>query len=1445
MTQKIKDLISFNEHATLVRGVQLDWYGSTQQETENARLTTGYIFSSGGRRRESASAIHIFESIRDSLNIPNSLNAFTVVAQYGHGKSHFALVLANFFGRSDGDPLLEKLITQIELCSDPNTAAHFRSFKRNAGKPQLVVRLSGIDFTDLRQGFLKALRRALSEHDATRDYPIKAVSVEAARWLRSLTEEQRARAEQFLDERYQTDVDALIQALENFDISKENVARELSRAVVGGWEVNFGAEVNLRDIIDQVVKDLCVGPDAPFYKMVILFDELGVYAEKWCHNRMNAGGLAPQQLTEACDNNRGRLCLVGFIQRDITGFAKGGALEEDFAKWAKRFPEETTLKLEANLEQVIRGLLPKNQEAWGTFARDNMPRITDESDTAWAILPNYQRSPNVWTQSKFVNVVGVGGFPLHPLTTGLLCNLDFTQGPRTIIGAVSFAVHEVMDESPVKSGKLNWIRPTFLVDYFEDSFEGKHEHYSLYANAVKHLGNNSPPILYEVLKALFLFYVGGLIRYTSQSHATVLSQVCGLPDEEVRGALKELDEEYSVIRFSQASKEYQFSGIGTNRVEIRQQLIREIAGRTVPSLAASLEEFKMLARVPPPSSEAIEFMAAHAIQGDEWCLAPRLIDAAKLSYENVKNLVEQTRDEGAARGIIIYVVSEDGVALDEAREEATSILDKFRFGENPQPIVIAIPQTSAIGIEQEVLVDQALKGWGHAKRELYGEAYDDAVKDSDRRLEDHFRAHVSSGEVRFHLSSVVESHLKASETNRLDRIADRLFEEAFPHRPPAKSHIMKVGNLQGNTTVAEVSRSLITNDLDLPKLNQSTQNLVKAVLHEGQDRWGILNIRNRIQEPANELVLKAWREIGGAVHEDRPVTFDSLINRLRNIPFGYDDYTLTLLLAAWIGKNKNELSFTGSLETRTIRVRPLSAADLQGQLKKAREFVKWLSEGRVQVQQTGKGKKKRANEYLKQIEDVTDCAKATQLLTKSDEIIAGVSPDDEVIARLTDAIDKLKAEVARIQEYQSKVQRTRQVAERTESVFDLLSLVEQFPQNPATFLTTDETTAVTTKQLVERRIESLVEKRTQQGLRRIESYEALYRDVENLAARLQKAGREDLKEKCLLALDRIKQEYESLKAHEKHEQVIAKFEAVEVKNAPLVSCRELSKAIENVLTGELGTATEKARHRVEKVLKAVQSRITAYDQWLEKLPQDLSSFSDLQEARQLFYEIIGHEPGYAGAPELESLEPYKQGLEERIRVLEEAEKQQAAREATASAHLSLVNDRANRILEADSLYDGVRELPGLMELERSAADVQLNDSERQQVSKLVKDARDAISTQFEALANVPQPNNEREFERQIKQLQRVLTLLSSTQDLPAEWHDRLFKKLDSVTRDFESWRLARNKDIVNRITDDFSKLKTAEQRRACLLRLTEICQTEGLSSENVDRIRDLLDLKGD
>lgn len=1543
MTTKIRDLVSVNTQAALVKGVQLSWYGDPRREAENERLATGYIFSSGRTRKPYASAVSIFESICASLNGSDSPNVFTVIAQYGHGKSHFALVLANYFGRRADDPIVRQIIERVESCSDADKAEGFRSFKEVTEKPQLVVRLSGHDFIDLRQGFLQALRRALDENEASRGYAIKSVSAEAAAWLRGLSKEQRKRADDFLDERYGMDIDALIVSLEQFDTTKESVARELSKAIVG-LEVNFGTALNLREVIDHIIAELCTGPEAPYHKMVILFDELGVYAQGWCHNRMEAGGLAPQQITEACDNNRGHLCLIGLVQRQIVEFVKGSALEEDFMKWAGRFPLETTYTLEANLEQVIKGLLQKNPSKWKTFARENLREITDEAEMAWDVLKNYQSSDQ-WNKEKFTSTVGVGTYPLHPLTTGLLCHLKFTQGSRTIIDVVNTTVQSLQDKPAVEQGRLLWLRPTILVETFEGSFEGKEERYSLYANAVRHLGNNAPPLLYDVLKALFLYDVGNIGRPDNQTHASVIAGICGLPLGQVVGALEQLDKEFSVIRFSQAAKEYQFSGIGTSRNEIRQQVLREIAGASLPGLASSLASLNLLERLQLPEAEAIEFKADFGLEGDEWHLSQHLLDASRLSVENVKSVINQVRDSRQAMGAVLYLISEDGVELDEAHAHAESVLDAFQAAGAALPLAIAVPQTPAVGVRQEILLKKAIEAWGQAKREQYGEAYGEVLSDSERRLEDALRAHLKEGGVKYFIPTAVARHLRASDAHRIERIADKLFEQAFPYRAPAKSAVMKQSSAQGSTAVAEVSRHLLTNSVDFGKLSQMTQNLTRAVLFEGQDRWGVLTSRYRLQEPSNERVLKAWKELDAAVSSDNTVRFSSLIDKLRNTPYGYDDYALTLLITSWIGKNKNELSFTGSIETRRQNIRPLSLTELQGQLKKAREFIKWLIEGNVQVRNVGRGKKQRAHELLTRLESVSDYEEARKLLASSAEVLAGISAEDELRQEIVNTATSLKEHVTKVHEYRQAVIFQHRLADGSKDVLQLLRLARTLPSRPETYLAYDDEFEKVARRFIDDKVETIVAKHAGQRLERVEGYEKLRDEFAARRDALREAGREDLEQKYSDALARLDEEHRRLGAEHTEAVIVAQVAGMQTEGVGLLRCRESAEAVGSLLNNDLAAASDRSRRAAEAKLLAIQASITSYERWLADLPSRLGVIEDTRSAQTLLYEIIGKESEFENTPEFKLLQEHRRDVEARLNILseEEFEKQRRALNKRVTEELAKRAERArtlqdikailgeieetaaqlqppaeNDLLELEAarqkLLDKVKqisrwvnedlparlsvtweenavrtlrtevsqyeqvcagaetlpvavanaltELEGRLELLRKLADSERRTTTLQQaeeslaeVTTLKASRPGGVSVVEEAAVRIRakiEVLREQEREKVRQWLVQFETSLSGepSPQLAAELLRKLEEPPSALADDDRAYisevreklSLVRDRDIANRITDDFTKLATPEQRAECLLRIAEICKREGLPDGYVERLVTLLGL---
>lgn len=1412
----IKDLVSVNHQAALIKGVQLDWYGDPRYAAENERLVSGYIFSSGAATRDSLTTIGIFERLRDTLNRSDSHNVFTIIARYGHGKSHLALVLANYFGRAVNDPLVEKIVKGVEASTDEHTARLFKLFKSEVGKPQLVVRLSGHEFTNLRQGFMKALRRALDENEQSRGYEINAVSLNAAKWLHSLEGEERRKAGEILNERFETDLNALTKALEEFDSSKESIARALSAELNNGFPIDFGADLNLKEVIDGVITKLCVGADAPYHKMIVLFDELGIYAEKWCHDRMAAGDLAPQQLLEACDNHKGRMCLVAFIQLEILEAVKGYAVQDDFRKWAERFPPETRFRLESSLEQVIKGLLTKNPHEWQRFARDHMPRLEKESEAAWNTLPTYKKNPQQWALSKFTSTVAVGAFPLHPITTGLICNLTFTQGARTIIEVVNTAIEEKRDEPAVLSGGgLNFVLPTFLVDEFAVNFDGQESRYNLYLNARTRLGANSPAKLYDVLKALFIFEIGGLERSENQSHAAVLAQLCGYSEPEVIETLKDLDQERGVIRFIRAKSEFEFSGIGIGWSDVREFVRKQVAGQRITKLVTKMESMKVLSAVTLPDTEAVKFKTDYGVNGKEWHLTPRLMDAANLDAEHVRRITEETKTEGGPRGTVIYLVSSDSDEIENARENAESVLDRLNMNNAyPYPVALAITSTSTAELEQELLIHGALKTVGYEQREFYGDAYEDAVSDCNRRLNDFLAACFRTETMSYHVASAVRQTFRGVDANHLDQIASRVFAQAFPHRVPAMSDLMRLNSTPGNSAVAEVARYLLKNDGDFSVINTAARNLAAAVLQDGAEKWGVLNVKNRLQEPTESRVMLSWRELDAAISDDRPTDFKTLNARLQSMPFGHDDYTLTLLYAAWIGINKNELRFFGSLGGNNNAPKILSLPEFQGKVTKAKEFIKWLNDGEAQIQRPGKLSKKKAEKYLKDLEEASDYTQATTLLGKVEEIVTALSEGDVTRTAIMAQAHKLNAERKKIKDCEQQVSEQKRLIEGKPTVSNLLFTLRTYPQKPETYLEYDDKFYIETLKSLHARLEEEVRKQTQQPLlTRIEQYEAIKNALKEMKDALKRGGRHDLEQLGVEALSRVEEEYKALVARGKEAAIVADVESFNINDANLAACRRQVERVEELLASKLADVSEGARERVARNLQQTNKRIMVLEQWLVSLAERIEAASDLTSVRGLRDELFKHERDYTQSPELSQLTSFKQQIEQKQNALQERAAAEAVRRAKLDEHLRIVQERAARVVRMQSLDAALSELDEFLEVSSAPDDLALTDAHQATLNASVKKANERVETLYRELLRPRSLQNEQAYIAYDAELERTINALDNSRNASAEWRQALMEARQSTESNLTAWREEQSRLAEERGRVESEKQRTNDNRR--------------------------------
>ena len=604
------------------------------------------------------------------------------------------------------------------------------------------------------------------------------------------------------------------------------------------------------------------------------------------------------------------------------------------------------------------------------------------------------------------------------MTTGLLCSFDFTQGSRSVIKAVDLLFKSAQEAAISENGKLKYIRPIELVDIYENDFTKNNSRaFADYQDVIETaLTTDADPILKDILRALFLFKEAKMTKQNKYEHADLLAHLAGYSLTETKEAIERLQKDFDAVRYSPQKREYEFTGSTTSRKIVLDMAQKAIVGKRADSFVKTLERLKAFENILPQDSQAREFKADFAVEGDEWFLAARYLDASRLSIDEVKKTCKQTADENTARGTIIYLISGSAAELDAAQDEAVSIFKKLKDENFLHPFVIAVPQEAAVGLEKQILIKDYIAGTGgmsQPDKVRFAESHRSALEYTNKELNDELIAHLRSVEY------VLPEELKlkfGSRRKSLDEIADALFSDTYKFRAPSNSVSMRPNATTGNTATALIARQLIVNDLNFESFDTPKQNIIRQVLTEGTNKWGILDSKYKIREPKDLRVMQGWSFLSKTVSKDEWKTLDGLINKLMQPPYGYDEYTATFLIAAWIGKHKHELAFKDNRKAqpiKTVGVLPqagtqanLKLGDLQNNLNKSKDFIRFLRSF-VSVQNSAGIIREAAKEYLAQIQDVKDVSEGAELFSQAGQILQTLSEGDELVPQIKSALENL------------------------------------------------------------------------------------------------------------------------------------------------------------------------------------------------------------------------------------------------------------------------------------------------------------------------------------------------------------------------------------------------------------------------------------------------------
>lgn len=1408
---KIAELVTLDDKAEFRSDVQLDAYDRPEQ---NLALLNSYLFSSAIPARSLSltrdiSAVGLLKELVDIYLNERNINRLCLIANYGHGKSHLALALANYFGRAVDSPELGVLYPKIAAAiDDPAGATRYQEFKQNRGE-FLLIRLRGDVPQSLHAQLLLGLSRGLAEHEATRGIKPPFWYQEAMRLLAALSPPEVVRANEWLARRNRD------LALLRLDIETR---KDVFDETVGALEAAKGmkpalSEVALAEALrwaaDEVVGQGLLGG------ILVLFDEFSLYVERYGHRTAPA---ELQDLLNGIDNLRGQAVFLAFAQADPDTTADNlHSLNPSGRASLKKVLTrlERKLQLSTLLESVIDAYLMQRDTAWATFteSREVKGRLFNASDVAFDRFRRRYHDTLRWTPQSFQETVTKGCFPLHPITTYLLCNMTLgttsdAGSARTMLGFVREYLQEKQSQPAVVDGRPNWVLPVDLIDYFEARFASAD--YTAYRTALTAAGPDASPGEQALLKGLLLQQLAGVTVRLSEDQRAFLAQCAGLSEDEAKRELRALSER-NVILWNPDRKTYSLFPVTANPQTLEKKIREKIEQMGYDT--AALEALNAMLREKIPNlvfgSKPIQVEWGHA---DDWAAGEAVVTAEGFTAEALRQQVGRNhygpRGEilEGSRSYVFWLLARTDEELEQFRQTAQRVVDEAFPGDFPVPVVVVLPdrpQERVINAFQRL---RAMEKFSNSERE---EAGPEMLKHAQAGSQADLLAGLTAvrGDsaqpfdvVRDTSSYVVpnayRTRVQAHPRGSLKALLRESYEWAYPFRPPVfdtryRAAAQGGGKLKGS--VIKVATHLLRGrSRRLPELAVGSESAMMRDVFNNYLRigWRMLQADYTLQPPSVAGLRHAWDDLDKAFAPGGNASrLGPALMKLLSPPFGFDYNTALLLFAGWIGYHGGSVRI--SQGGRLTKPEVFDA----GLTKSAKEFFKYIQDNRIALERHDPSEAERVvRAILTSLHTRPhDQSDALNLLDQ----LRGVADDERADPRLrqevTNGIEQLQRALDAARKYDSdattidKAMKTadlRRLLELRHKVGALepVELVQPQAPLPAALQTAMD-------EAVDRQVHRLAAEYS--ALDDLNAYQWHLRQLQESRKALSEAGLTEPLKTLDEALSRLDEREKALRAimQEQPTRDMIALMRVDVPLAALYAQRETLHGLEGFSESTMALRDKKASQTTAEIARLEQEART--------LPAQILSTPDQKSLRGLLERVIRIGDRYEGTPVAEQIQ----------------------------AATSLIDRYGSFLLRLHELRGAIPNLRGpedamrlLATVDELEADGKPWISERQQ--QMLEDARQRVESQV-ATKRKAAADWFQQIEVEARNNGNPVRLLEKLQAVPPflayDQRDRIQQLGLQAERRIEQ-------DVVAQIERQFRKIRDPQMRQSCIDRLQQLMQ---------------------
>jgi len=946
----LNQLVEVNQKGLVARAVS---FSLMDVPDKNLKLCEGFVFNyDSDSNRAKNTTVGILHAIRHSFHSSSKPNVHLIVQDYGKGKSHFALTVANFFKHPYSSDEVQGILAQLRSAAGENSYVYEDLLAYKKLGNHLVLCLSAEDVIDMRKHFFKVLNQELEKHGIT-DTISQQNCREPLNFLQQkLDSYERQKAEVYLKANFSTTLSDVERRLSENNFKAVSIVKEVC-IHVKGVTPDFGGEVLIKDTIAELIANHC-GSGKRFNGILILFDELYEYLQKWTSDPIGAGGLFLQNITQACQDHSEKIALVSLTQKRPLSIRppKNG---EDYNRLASRIETPSTYNPKASLELVLDGLLeqPLDSAVWKDFEKrwnDELKRKSLYVFSKYA--EEYYRGIS-WKHDDFYRHLTIGCFPLHPLTSYLLCNLSFTQG-RSAIDFVQKEVEEfIRDRQVEENGKLNFIYPTALVQAFEGNFanpEANTEYTAVFSDYNYSLNkvnasSDSDPDEIAVLKALLLFYTssGRIKKSDKDKHEEVLETLTGLSSARISAILENLCKIREVIYHSSADNTYRFYGGGKGIEELRNRINDEIKNKEISIDDIETHCSSNVAIYIRDTTTPQQFTEAKKLKEEDWFFKNEIYTARKF-----KSLIQRRTpfNIGDQAGVVVYVIAETNEEISSLEREIKRLIEQHPYRDQ---IVVAIAQRPVEGLGELLLMQKAAN---KLSSQEYGAALTQLREQYTKQIQRESKELFSSFNLHCHIIDDIPVRDRASASIVVSEILERSYHLIAPTGG--------VFGLKSNTAsevIGDITKRLARGDVyakDLPP-KAIFKNIIDPVFVKS---WGLLRLTNqqyKVTVPSEKNVKAAWEKLSTMTaltdtQDEKSVELTQIYAALSAPPYGYNPYTFTILLAGWMAYHRSEIFLKGASGIasgqQSVPIKPLKDWAETNIFNKPKDFInKWILAG--------------------------------------------------------------------------------------------------------------------------------------------------------------------------------------------------------------------------------------------------------------------------------------------------------------------------------------------------------------------------------------------------------------------------------------------------------------------------------------------------------------------